>query len=312
MGWQDNSGDIIIDVALTDEGRKRLARGDGSFKIVKWASADDEIDYDLYDKDHASGSAYYDLALMQTPVLEAFTNNTSSMKSKLISIPRTNLLYLPVLKLNEVFDPATKTFSDSGSGVAGTFLCAVDKDTEDAIGDVFPNGTDGILKGETAQGGSYIRIDQGLDTEEISPEFVIDSDLLETQYILEMDNRLGSVVSVGGKSAAVSFVDDDNISSYFFSLNTDLEYVKENTVREESAGETIDGPRGTILELRLKASIELNSSEYLFDQIGAGDNMTLSGTVSRSFKYIDSTIQITGGTTGYTISVPVRFIKYTG
>ena len=43
MGFQDNSGDIILDVVLTDEGRKRLAKADGSFEIVKFACGDDEI-----------------------------------------------------------------------------------------------------------------------------------------------------------------------------------------------------------------------------------------------------------------------------
>ena len=49
MGFQDNSGDIILDVVLTDEGRKRLAKGDGSFEIVKFGCGDDEINYALYD-----------------------------------------------------------------------------------------------------------------------------------------------------------------------------------------------------------------------------------------------------------------------
>jgi hypothetical protein len=102
MGFLDNSGDIILDAVLTDAGRARLAAGDGSFKIVKYAFADDEIDYAKYNKNDASGSAYYDIQILRTPVLEAFTNNTSTMKSKLISIPRTNLLYLPVVKLNEL------------------------------------------------------------------------------------------------------------------------------------------------------------------------------------------------------------------
>ena len=31
----DASGDIILDAVLTDTGRKRLAKGDGSFRIVK-------------------------------------------------------------------------------------------------------------------------------------------------------------------------------------------------------------------------------------------------------------------------------------
>ena len=101
MAFLDNSGDIILDAVLIDTGRARLARGDGTFKIAKFALADDEIDYELYDATHEEGSTYYDLDILMTPILEAFTNNVSSMKSKLISIPRTNLLYLPSLKLNE-------------------------------------------------------------------------------------------------------------------------------------------------------------------------------------------------------------------
>ena len=77
MAFLDNSGDIILDAVLTDLGRERLARGDGSFKITKFALADDEINYGSYNKDHASGSAYYDLEVLQTPILEAFTNNAS-------------------------------------------------------------------------------------------------------------------------------------------------------------------------------------------------------------------------------------------
>ena len=91
MGFLDNSGDIILDAVLTDTGRKRLAQGNGSFRISKFALADDEINYGLYNKSHSSGSAYYDLEILQTPVLEAFTNNASSVKSKLITISNTNL-----------------------------------------------------------------------------------------------------------------------------------------------------------------------------------------------------------------------------
>ena len=67
MGFLDNSGDIILDAVLTDTGRMRLAKGDGSFKIAKFALGDDEINYELYNANHASGSAYYDLEILQTP-----------------------------------------------------------------------------------------------------------------------------------------------------------------------------------------------------------------------------------------------------
>ena len=123
MGFLDNSGDIILDAVLTDTGRMRLAKGDGSFKIQKFALGDDEIDYNLYNKDHDSGSAYYDLEILQTPVLEAFTNNTSTMNSKIISIPNSNLLYLPVIKLNQ----ADGSGASAIRGTNGVFNIRVDK-----------------------------------------------------------------------------------------------------------------------------------------------------------------------------------------
>jgi len=58
MAFLNNSGDIILDAVLTDTGRFRLAKGDGSFKISKFAFGDDEINYNLYDKTHGSGSAF--------------------------------------------------------------------------------------------------------------------------------------------------------------------------------------------------------------------------------------------------------------
>ena len=88
MAFLDNSGDIILDAVLTDTGRMRLAKADGSFKIVKFGLGDDEINYERYQLNHASGSAYADLELLQTPILESFTNNASLMNSKLVTIPR--------------------------------------------------------------------------------------------------------------------------------------------------------------------------------------------------------------------------------
>ena len=52
MAFLDNSGDIILDAVLTDAGRHRLAKGDGSFKIDRFALGDDEINYKLYNLNH--------------------------------------------------------------------------------------------------------------------------------------------------------------------------------------------------------------------------------------------------------------------
>ena len=98
MAFLDNSGDIILDAVLTDAGRQRMARGE--FKITKFALGDEEINYATFESSHPSGSAFADLEILQTPVLEAFTNNTSLMKTKLLTINRNNLLYMPTLKVN--------------------------------------------------------------------------------------------------------------------------------------------------------------------------------------------------------------------
>ena len=311
MGFLDNSGDIILDAVLTDTGRMRLARGDGSFKIVKFALGDDEINYELYDKNNASGSAYFDLEILQSPVLEAFTDNAASMKSKLVSIPRNNLLYLPVLKLNEIFD----TTATAKHSTENAFLVAVDSDTETELAvNTTGDAVAGVLFGENpGSNGNRIRVDQGLDTNAISPGRSLDPLLLETQYLIEMDNRLGFIVSNEDDTrASISFVDDDNIASYYLSRGTDREYVgmiKDTT--EATGTQTIAGPRGTRLVFKVGSSLELNTSDFLFDTIGVTDTISTSKTADQNFKIITSNIRVTGVNTGYRIDIPVKFCKKT-
>lgn len=301
MAFLDNSGDIILDAVLTDTGRYRLAKGDGSFKVAKFAVGDDEIDYASYNRNHPSGSAYYDLEILQTPVLEAFTDNAASLKAKLTSIPRTNLLYLPVMRVNDVYSQNTALHAD------GAFMVAVDKDTELALTVVNNQTVSGFILGETLKGGAHIQVDQGLDTTEITPAVTIDSDLVETQYIIEIDNRLGKIASVqNGKTAKVSFIDDDNVASYFLSLGTDLDYVEENPEREEKANQIISGPRGTILRFTIQSSLDLNTSDFLFEQLGSQTTMDPSATAVHA---LDSIVRVTGATTGNRVDIPVRFVK---
>lgn len=315
MAFLDNSGDIILDAVLTDAGRKRLAKGDGSFRIVKFALGDDEINYALYqnsnhtDGAHPSGSAYYDLEIMQTPILEAFTNNTSTMKSHLMSLPRTNLLYLPVIRVNNLESTSTMTDGTPAGPPSGTFLVAVDEATETALKTAAGTSDpfDGLLFGERpGLRDNMIRLDQGLDTTEISPEFTLDSDLVETQYIVKIDNRFGNICNSDGSLASVSFIDDDNIASYYLSLSSDTDYVSENTATDALVGsQIISGPRGTTLKFKINSSIELNTSTHLFTELG-GSTMTVDAV---NYNFIDTNIRVTGATTGFSVDVPVRFTK---
>jgi hypothetical protein len=196
MGFLDNSGDIILDAVLTDAGRKRLARGDGTFKITKYAFGDDEVDYGKYQPNHTSGSAYNDLEILQTPILEAFTNNRSSLKSKLISLTNNNLLYLPEIVLNEVYALSERP-GDQFAG-SGSFYVAIDDDTKTSLdAGVYEGGPtylDGTQTNPAKGTVNYIRVDQGLNTTKLSAVSKISSELSEQQYLIEMDNRLGQLV----------------------------------------------------------------------------------------------------------------------
>jgi hypothetical protein len=93
-----NPTTITVDAILTTKGRELLARNDGSFQITQFALADDEIDYTLYNPNHPSGSAFYGEAIENTPVLEAFPNESQIMRYKLVTLPR-GTSKLPVINL---------------------------------------------------------------------------------------------------------------------------------------------------------------------------------------------------------------------
>lgn len=93
MGWLDNStNNIILDAVLTDYGRQALARNDGSFKIVKFALGDDEVDYTLIKK--YGRTIGREKIEKNTPVFEAFTNQNIGLKYKMFSVPLP-ILYIP-------------------------------------------------------------------------------------------------------------------------------------------------------------------------------------------------------------------------
>jgi hypothetical protein len=308
MAFLDNSGDIILDAVLTDTGRKRLAQGDGSFRITKFALGDDEIDYSMFNAQNTSGSAYFDLEIMQTPVLEAFTNNTSNLNSKIITITRSNLLYLPILERNQT--TGTKNYTTAASGtilIGATNTTSTDLSKNVDVAD-YINGNTGEADG------SGIRVDQGINNDSTQGQ-TLDSDLVETQYMIEIDNRLGSIVGGSDLSdantisqATPSFIDDDQIAVYYLSLGTDAEYVTNIPVSTPGTTNTstvIDGAPGTQLTFSIKASLDLNNSgNFLFTRLGS--TFTVNG---QSLNYIDTNVRVTGVTTGYRIDIPVRFVK---
>ena len=346
MAFLDNSGDIILDAVLTDAGRQRMARGD--FKIVKFALGDEEINYENFNSSHPSGSSYYDLDIMQTPILEAFTNNTSLMKTKLLSLNRNNVLFIPKLAINDKStdfnrgdDSAQTTVSRQRvAGFDGFFVLADENTVKNAvdIGSVF-DSVAGVIPGTNAEDGpDLILIDQGIDGSgelPITTEFP--SDLEETAYMVKVDHRL---IRLQGKNNALntsaagdfedlthSFVDDDAVATYYISTgdpgfkdgttNRHVGLTDASNIQSATNAEAFNGPLATRLAIAPRTSNAVKNSDGFFNELGVSTNTSAKNTQLHAVggqslgahKYIDTIINVVGVTTGYALDIPIRIIK---
>lgn len=98
MGYNDNTTDFYIDAVLTDHGRQLLARNDGSFAVSRFRFGDDEVDYRNWNE--LTGSDNKDQKILDTPILEAFSNETIALRNPLITIRNASLQFLPAMVAN--------------------------------------------------------------------------------------------------------------------------------------------------------------------------------------------------------------------
>ena len=126
MGFLNNTN-VTVDAVLTKKGRELLAKGENQFNITKFALADDEIDYRLWDVTHPNGSDYYGNVIESMPLLEAFPDENHVMRYKLVTLPKSTQA-MPILevaqssvtlrRLNSVsiINPSTQNGSDDTLG----------------------------------------------------------------------------------------------------------------------------------------------------------------------------------------------------
>jgi hypothetical protein len=331
MAFLDNSGDIILDAVLTDLGRKRLAAG--NFRISKFALGDEEINYNLFKPTDTRGSAFYDLEIMQTPVLEAFTSDQSLMKTRLLSFSRNNLLYMPVLRIN---DKENNLSCKPHAAISGFHLLADNTTTNSgsATGQSHDAGFINGLKNTTAGTTSHVCIDQGIDSSADGLNVTQDLDpaLLETAFIVKVDHRLLRLQAYTGESNYMDltnqFIDDDAIATYYVIQGQEASPIlgpREQNFRERSlinpgttqldlikSYEMFAGPLGNVLRLVPRVSNSVQQSTSLFTELGStGTNLTVrtGADAMANYRYIDTIMSITGVTTGYSIDVPVRIVK---
>ena len=176
MGYLNNQI-VTVDAILTKKGRELLARGNGSFNITQFALGDDEIDYTMYNPNHPSGSAYYGEAIENMPLLEAFPDETQTLKYKLATLPR-GTAKMPIISLglesvvlkqtaatsitpqtlnyldnNSTTEPAGYTFTISDVRLMSSFLgTGIDTQAAQALNTTNSTVTNGTNVSRTAIG----------------------------------------------------------------------------------------------------------------------------------------------------------------
>ena len=130
MGFLNNTN-ITVDAVLTKKGRELLAKGENQFNITKFALADDEVDYRLWDVTHPNGSDFYGNVIESMPLLEAFPDENHVMRYKLVTLPKSTQA-MPILevaqsaitlrRLNSVsiINPSTQVRAGSQVTAGGT------------------------------------------------------------------------------------------------------------------------------------------------------------------------------------------------
>lgn len=137
MGYLDKST-ITVDAILTNRGRELLSQGTGTgnFQITKFAIADDEVDYGLYNTAHPLGSNYYGAVIENMPVLEATPDETQIMRYKLVTVTgnSTGNVIIPQLQITDTSIPSTKIvplFFDATQGTPSIKLTPITTYTSD-------------------------------------------------------------------------------------------------------------------------------------------------------------------------------------
>jgi hypothetical protein len=153
---QQSTNNIILDAALTDTGRAFISRNDGSFSIVKFAVADDEIDYTLIKQ--FGRTVGKEKIEKNSPIFEALTNGAFAIKNRCISLSNPNIVRLPNLAL-------------AGIGVNST--------------------TNVVSIGTTTTRSRQLAVQQTIG----GGETTIDVELRDQAFVVELDNRFLQITS---------------------------------------------------------------------------------------------------------------------
>tara|TARA_Y100000034_G_scaffold115454_1_gene152601 strand:- start:4136 stop:5131 length:996 start_codon:yes stop_codon:yes gene_type:complete len=329
MAFLDNSGDIILDAALTDEGRRRMAQGRSGMQITKFAVADDEINYGQYDKTNSGGVAYYDLEILQTPVFEAQMGSQGLQYGCLSNLPL-DTLYMPIAKPNEL-EPAKEAIITKNN-----MFHVIDRSKDTAnvkISTVLKDNGYKYMLGTAVNNANYILVETGFDvafgeiplgTKNNQKDFIISKNLSNKSFLCYYDNRFfqgvmgfvpgGKWANSGRQHSLVSnlkLTSGQRVSrgasgrthqsvSRLSSVSNQI-YNYDEGISTETLYSVLGGVRAEVVGISPIVMTGMSPQYSLF-----GGTITIGST---SCVYIDTSIEINGATTGVSYSAPIRIIR---
>ena len=110
MAYLDNNV-LTVNAILTKKGREILAKT-GGLNITAFALADDEIDYTQFNPNHPLGSAYFDIAIRNTPIMEPITDESQVMKYKLVTL-NNGVTAVPTISISPPFISVPRTYTST-------------------------------------------------------------------------------------------------------------------------------------------------------------------------------------------------------
>jgi len=196
MGFLDNTT-ITVDAILTKKGRELLARGQNEFRISKFALADDEIDYNLYDTSHPNGSNFYGAVIENMPLLEAFVDENQLMRYKLTTLPK-ETAKLPILELPN----SSLTFN--GAGITQTITPNTSNGVDQSYIFIIQDASIANITQLTSAGGSSSQTQtqvKRLPDGTLEEDFVIKSGTTTPVFLNETERKRS--ITITGQSVNV-------------------------------------------------------------------------------------------------------------
>ena len=345
MAFLDNSGDIILDAVLTETGRKLLSSG-GGIRISKFALGDDEINYGLFDKNHPSGSAYYDLEILQTPVFEAVSQINANINYGLLTFTNKNIIYMPEFVQN--------TKANAGNFAVPhqkLYYLAVNEETATTLegaGAIFADSKEKVIRAGSKA--TYaITYELGINSSEISKnsttqgQYINNLGMRDNQFSVSVNGLfLDLVMGLGSGQAYENELADNTLvsvpSSEQFVNATGGSPSKNRTnyrdfrvkgavnrIYEPNGASTtastfsvISGPGSSLVMLNFGVSAGLQHTKdgtrdrkyTQYGKVGQTALQTFGSAVgSETYDFIDTTVYLSANTTGAQISIPVRIVR---